>query len=123
VSFYLRDKDALVLFNSNSHVDFSAPTSGDMAGVLLYVDREIGEFTKHEINSDSTSQLNGTVYLPESELLINSNGQMGGPGSCTNYIVGNIIANSGSSLYVDQDWDTCGVPIPPAMSGGVRLVQ
>ena len=123
VTIYLRDKDALVLFNQNSHIDLSAPTSGAMAGVLLYADRNIGEYTKHEINSDSSSQLNGAVYLPESELLINSNGDMGGPGSCTNYIVGNLMMNSDSSLYVGQDWDTCGVPQPDAMSSGVRLVR
>ncbi len=123
VSFYLRDKDARVLFNSNSHVEFSAPTSGDMAGVLLYVDRNIGVLTKHEINSDSTSLLNGSVYMPESELIINSIGQMGGPGTCTNYVVGNLVVNSNSSLYVGQDYATCGVPMPNAMSNGVRLVR
>ena len=123
VSFYMRDTAALVLFNSGSHVELSAPTLGAMAGVLLYVDRDIGELTKHEINSDSTSQLNGAVYMPESELIINSIGQMGGPGSCTNYVVGNLVVNSNSSLYVDQDYATCGVPIPPGFSNGVRLVR
>ncbi len=123
VTIYLRDKDALVLFNSNSHVELSAPTSGAMAGVLLYADRDIGDLTKHEINSDSSSQLNGVVYLPESELMINSNGDMGGPGSCTNYIVGNLMVNSDSTLYVGQDWATCGLPIPPGFSSGVRLVR
>ena len=49
---------------------------------------------------------------------------MGGPGSCTNYIVGNLMMNADSALYVGQDWDTCGVPPPDAMSnGGVRLVR
>ncbi len=123
VSIYLRDKDALVLFNQNSHINLSAPTSGAMAGVLLYADRDIGEYTKHEINSDSSSQLNGVVYLPESELMINSNGDMGGPGSCTNYIVGNLQLNADSSLYVGQDWATCGLPIPPGFSSSVRLVR
>ncbi len=94
-----------------------------MAGVLLYVDRDIGELTKHEINSDSTSRFNGAVYMPESELIINSIGQMGGPGTCTNYVVGNLMLNANSTLYVGQDWATCGVPIPTAMSGGVRLVR
>ncbi len=123
MTIYLRDKDALVLFNQNSHIDLSAPTSGAMAGVLLYADRDIGVLTRHEINSDSSSQLNGAVYLPESELMINSNGDMGGPGSCTNYIVGNLMVNSDSSLYVGQDWATCGLPIPPGFSSSVRLVR
>ncbi len=123
VSFYMRDKDALVLFNQNSHVELSAPVSGAMAGVLLYVDRDIGVLTHHEINSDTTSLLNGAVYMPEAELIINSDGQMGGPGSCTTYVVGNLMVNSGSALYVDQAWATCGVPLPDGMSGGVRLVR
>jgi len=123
VSFYMRDTAALVLFNSQSHVELSAPTSGDMAGVLLYVDRDIGELTKHEINSDSTSQFNGAIYMPESELIINSDGQMGGPGSCTNYVVGNLVVNSHSALYIDQDYATCGVPLPDGISNGVQLVR
>ena len=51
--------------------------------------------------------------MPESELLINSSGQVGGPGTCSNYIVGNLLMNSDSSLYVGQDWANCGLPIPP----------
>ncbi len=124
VSFYMRDKDALVLFNSNSHVELSAPTSGAMQGVLLYADRDISEYTKHEINSDSTSQLNGTVYLPESELIINSIGRMGSPGACTNYVVGNVVVNSDSELYVGQNWAGCGVPFPWTYSStSFRLVR
>ncbi len=123
VSFYMRDEDALVLFNSQSHVELSAPTSGDMAGVLLYVDRDIGVPTHHEINSDSTSQFNGAIYMPESELLINSEGQIGGPGTCTTYVVGNLVVNSDSSLYIDQDYATCGVPLPDGISNGVQLVR
>ena len=122
VSFYIRDAAAQILWNQNSHVDLSAPTSGAMAGVLLYVDRDIDEITQ-EINSDSTSLLNGTIYMPEAELMINSMGQLGGPGTCTNYVVGNLVMNADSSLYVGQDWATCGVPIPPGFSGGVVLVR
>ncbi len=125
VSFYLRDKDALVLFNSLSHVELSAPTTGAMAGVLLFADRDIAEYTYHEINSDSTSQLNGTVYMPNSELIINSKSQLGGPGACTNYVVGNLFVNEGSFLNVHQDYATCGVPMPNEliMSNRVRLVR
>ncbi len=122
VSFYMRDKDALVNFNQNSHVNLSAPTSGDLVGVLLYVDRDIGDVTVHEINSDSSSILNGAVYMPGAELMINSGGEMGGPGSCTNYIVGNLVVNSDSSFNVGQDFDSCGVPLPRGMSN-VRLVR
>ncbi len=124
VSFYLGDKDALTLFNSGSHVELSAPTTGAMAGVLLFADRDIAEYTYHEINSDSTSQLNGTVYMPNSELIINSIGRMGSPGSCTNYLVGNAVVNSDSELYVGQNWAGCGVPIPGAYStANIRLVR
>jgi hypothetical protein len=117
----MRDKDALILFNSNSHVDFSAPTSGDMAGVLLYVDRDISGVT-HEINSNVTSVFNGAIYMPGSELLINSQGQIGSPGICTIYVVGNLVVNSNSSVYLGKDDGTCGVPLPDAFYD-VRLVR
>ncbi len=123
VSIYIRDKDAQILWNQNSHIDLSAPTSGAMAGVLLYVDRDISDITQHEINSDSTSQLNGIIYMPGSELLINSAGQMGGSGSCTNFVVRNVTVNSNSSLYVGQDYDNCGLPLPEVLAERVRLVR
>ncbi len=124
VSFYMRDESALVLFNQNSHVDFSAPTSGDLAGILLYANPDIGVPTKHEINSDSASVLNGTIYAPESELMINSNGQVGGSNQCSNFIVGTLTVNADSSLYMGQDYETCGVPVPNAMlSYSVKLVR
>lgn len=123
VTFYMEDKDALVLFNQNSQVDFSAPTDGDFAGILMYVNREIGELTKHEINSDSTSMINGAVYMPEAELMINSDGQMGGPGACSTYIVGNLYVNADSSLYVDQDFGSCGVPPAGGTGSVVQLVR
>ncbi len=123
VSFYLRDKDALILFNQDSQIVFSAPTSGDMAGVLLYVDRDIGELTQHQINSDTTSQLNGTIYMPESELVINSGDQVGGEGTCTTLVVGNLVVNSDSSFYIGQDMAACGVPSPDGISNRVRLVR
>ena len=90
---------------------------------MLNVDRDIDETMKHVINSDTASVLNGTVYMPESELLINSDGVMGGPGSCTNYVLGNLVVNSDSVLYVGQDWATCGVPLPGGLRNGDRLVR
>ena len=61
--------------------------------------------------------------MPESELMINSIGQMGGPGTCTNYVVGNLVVNSNSTLYVDQDLAACGVPLPDELSNVIRLVR
>ena len=124
VTFYLEDKDATILFNQNSHVDFSAPTIGELAGILIFANPDISDETKHEINSDSGSVLNGTVYAPNSELMINSNGQLGGSDQCSNFLVGNLTVNADSSLFMGQDYETCGVPIPEElMNYSVQLVK
>jgi Flp pilus assembly protein TadG len=119
VFFYMRDKNALILVNSNSHVEFSAPTSGTYAGIVFYASRKITDYVKHEINSDSSSFLNGSIYIPTGQLMINSNGEMGGPGSCMTIIVKDLYVNSYSSLYVDHDFDSCG--LNPASSGKSKV--
>ena len=122
VHFYLNDKDALMNFNSDSTVNFSAPTSGDMAGVLFFMNRDISDEMKHEINSDSSSALSGTVYLPTGDLMINSEGVLGGDGACTIIVVLQLEVNSDSTLSIDDDFDGCGVPVPDSMAI-VRLVR
>ena len=122
VHFYLNDKDALINFNSDSTVDLSAPTDGMMAGILFYSNRGITDESKHEINSDTTSTLSGTIYLPTGDLMINSEGILGGDGACTIIITLQLEVNSDSTLSVDDDFEGCGVPVPDSLAI-IRLVR
>ena len=125
VHFYLRDKDALIHFNSDSTVNFSAPTSGDMSGILFYSDRNIGDEMDHEINSRSSSVLNGVTYLPTGNLAVNSESTLGGANSCIKLITLRLEVNSDSTLHIGDNFGSsgCGVPLPTIMAGAIRLVR
>ncbi len=72
VMFYATDFPAQVVtaegifVGSGASVNFSAPTSGDFEGILMYVDRDLAEADGHYLNiefmSGVTAQLNGALY-------------------------------------------------------------
>ena len=57
-----------------------------MAGILFYQDRDVEDGTVHLINSDSASSLEGTVYLPNGKVMINSGSTLGGSVSYSIFI-------------------------------------
>lgn len=63
VGFYLSGNNASFKFNTQSKVELYAPSSGKMAGILFFSDRNSSERIQ-QINSEFAHQLVGTIYLP-----------------------------------------------------------
>jgi hypothetical protein len=61
--------------DSSSSLEISAPTSGTHAGIVIYQDRKTfsGFFS---LNSDAQSKLEGTIYIPNSPIQMNSSSTM-----------------------------------------------
>ncbi len=110
VVFYLTGTDSRVFFDSNSVVDFSAPTTGDFAGVVLFQDRNFGGL--HRIDSNSNKTFEGALYFPNGELISDSNAAIGGTSPCMMIIAQQIHFNSNAGLEIDFDESACSVPIP-----------
>ncbi len=77
----------------------------------------------HLINSDSASSLEGTVYLPNGEVKINSGSTLGGPASYSIFIAKQYEINSGSSLVLNSDYEDSDVPLPAGLGENSRLVR
>lgn len=122
VSIYLADKDALILINSGSSLDISAPTTGPMAGILFFQDRSTPEMS-HEFNSDATSRLEGVVYLLNGEVTVNSSSQVGGTTPFLSFVARKYNINSDSILTLESDTVSSTVPTPFKDSKHVRLLQ
>ncbi len=117
VFFYLRGSDGYLNFNSGSVVDVSAPTAGQpYEGMLFFQDRNAPPGTVHRFNSDSTTSLEGTVYLPAGEVLINSGSTIGGNASYTSFIARTFNINSDSTLQLNSDYAASPVPVPPGLT-------
>ena len=56
---------------SNSSIDLTPPTSGDYAGMIIYMDRDTGG--EIHIHSNGSIESTGTIYGANSKLHINSN--------------------------------------------------
>ncbi len=112
VTIYLTGTDGYLLFNSGSHVELSASLTGPLAGIVTYQDRTVADGTVHLINSDSASYLEGTVYLPNGKVMINSDSVFGGDADYSIFIAKEYEINSDSTLVMNSDFGGSDVPLP-----------
>ncbi len=97
VTFFLTN-GATLAFNGGANLDLSAPTSGPLAGMLFYADRDdVG--AQHSINGNAGSRLNGAVYLPSSDL--DYRGNYSGANGCTQIVARRVTFSGNSSLTVN----------------------
>ena len=94
----------------NANIVLDAPSSGDNAGLLIYLPQENN--SKVTLNGGSESVIEGTILAPASPILINGNGSSSGFDS---QIIGYTIEVGGSGnvgvLYSDaQNFDSWTMP-------------
>ncbi len=121
VTIYLTGTGGYLEFNSDSTVQLSASLTGEYAGIVVYQDRTVADGTVHLINSDSTSYLEGTVYLPNGKVMINSGATLGGDADYSIFIAKEYEINSDSTLVMNSDFGSSGVPLPSGLTE--HLVQ
>ena len=92
-----------------------------MAGIVVYQDRNVADGTVHLINSNSASYLEGTVYLPNGKVMINSGSTLGGDADYSIFIAKEFEINSDSTLVMNSDFGSSSVPLPTGLSE--HLVQ
>lgn len=123
VFFYLTGATALIDFNSNSDVTFSAPNSGDYEGILFFQDRDDGGV--HRFDSNSSNSFTGVIYLPNAALRSASNTLLTSPSNCLMLIVGTMEFNSNSGMVTAPDPDVCAFDVPEGLylTGRLALRQ
>lgn len=98
VTFFLTG-GASLSYNGGATINLSAPTSGPLAGLLFYADRDdIG--VAHTINGNTGSELNGAIYMPSGDLDYSGNFS-GGGGGCTQIVTRRVTFSGNSSLEVN----------------------
>ena len=122
VMIYLAGLDSTFTANSGSHVELHAVRSGPRAGVVLFGDRDIASVNNHLLNSDSTSIIEGTIYLPKGDLFINSGSTLGAPSPLSLYVVNSFDINSSSHLYLHTEPGNATVPVPGRLQR-IQLVR
>ena len=123
VTIYITGSAEFIL-NSDSHAELSAQTTGPLAGVVIFQDPNVADGTVHLFNSDTTSYLVGTVYLPNGKVMINSGSTLGGPAAFTSFVAKTFEINSDSTLVLNTDYGATDVPALPALGAfQVALIE
>lgn len=105
VAFYLTGANALLSFNSNTQLNFTAPQSGPLAGFVFYQDRNFGG--THQIDSNVAAKLDGVVYFPKATLKSASNATWGASSSCLMVVSHRMEFKSNSGIAMDSDFTKC----------------
>jgi Flp pilus assembly protein TadG len=111
VGFYLAGKDSSFEFAYDSTISLSASTSGDMAGILIFDDRN-GKWDKHRIYSNNARTLLGTIYLPNGSLYIDSQKPIADKSAYTVLVTRTLELHDGPNLVLNSDYESSDVPLP-----------
>jgi Flp pilus assembly protein TadG len=120
--FYITGAAKGTYFGPGSHISLEAPSSGPMAGLLLFEDRNLAQSLKHRITSDDARKLIGTIYLPVGSLLVDSKKPVADQSAYTAIVVKELELNSGPNLILNSDYETTDVPVPEGIAGSSQVI-
>jgi Putative Flp pilus-assembly TadE/G-like len=98
-----------ISLNGNSQANFSAPTSGPLAGILFFQDRSVPSTgASSTISGSSSSTFDGALYFPTTTVTFNGNSSANG----YSIVVANQLSLSGNaSIGANYSSLTTGSPI------------
>jgi len=126
VGFYLTGDDSTIRFFHESFIRLSAPTDGEMAGLLFFEDRDKTTGFNHRISSDNARYLVGTIYMPNGSLTIDANEPIADQSEYTAIVVDQLELDGQPNLVINSNYDLTDVPVPDGIgpqSGVSRLLQ
>jgi len=98
-----------ITLNGNSQANFSAPTSGSLAGILFFQDRSIpAGAAGSTINGNSSSTFDGAIYFATTTVNFNGNSSANG---YSILVADKLVLNGNSSLGSNYTSLTGGSPI------------
>jgi hypothetical protein len=122
VGFYLTgsgtavqlSKDDLSL-SGNITVNFSAPTSGPLAGIAFYQDHSAptGDIT-NTINGNTGTTIDGTLYFGNQNVVINGTNNVSDNLPLT-AVIGNTVTFNGTNTFT-LGWSDPNMPVPPGLA-------
>lgn len=125
VGLYFTGEKSGITISKETSLSLTAPTSGPMAGLLMFQDRSIKrDDVKFEISSDDASVLLGTIYLPRGHLLLGGDKPVAQKSAYTIIVANKIQASAGPTLVLNSDYAATDVPTPNglgSLSGQIAL--
>jgi Flp pilus assembly protein TadG len=96
-----------VFTSQGSNANLTAPTTGTYAGVLLFTDRAMTSTNLNQINGNSQTKLQGTIYMPSVPLIISGSGSsVNQDAAYTAIVAKTLTVNGGGQLRVKADYSS-----------------
>lgn len=115
VGLFLRSQQATLQFAQNSTINLTAPTSGDMAGLLVFEDRTAPIGRQHKITSDNARQLLGTIYMSRGTLVVDAAKPVADQSAYTVIVARALIIKSSANLVMNAMYADTNVPVPEGL--------
>ena len=112
VGLYFTGNGAKMVFDRNTTISLKAPSSGPMAGLLIFSDRHMTRET-FKILSDNARVLLGTIYLPNGELFVETEKAVADLSAYTAIIASTVKMIGEPNLVLNTDYSQSTVPAPP----------
>jgi hypothetical protein len=122
VGFYFTGNNASFLFGSSSIVNIEAPTTGAMAGLVAFQDRNSPE-TDFVVTSNKARKLLGTIYLPNGNLVVDANNKVADESAYTAIVVRRLRLSKGPNLVLNTDYKGTLVPVPEGVGPQASVVR
>ncbi len=98
-----------ITLNGKSQANFSAPTSGTLAGILFFQDRSIpSSGASSTINGNASSTFDGALYFPPTQVTYNGNSSLNG---YSIVVADKLVVNGNAALGSNYSSLTNGSPI------------
>lgn len=121
VSIYLKGLLANIDFLDDAQIALTAPTTGDMAGILFFQDRQ-----SHNIHfwaGDSSTNLHGVIYVPGSKLYSSNVNLITPTRACAVLIANALEFDKASGMSIDLTDAKCRAGLPGPYQRGVVLLD
>ena len=123
VSFFLTGNDATIDVSGGGNLDFSAPTTGDMAGMLFYADRNLVEGLEHNFKGGADVSYEGAIYAPNTDIKFSGNTTGDSTAGWSMFIARKFDGHGNGDMTVNANYGASDVPVPGALKSGSHLVQ
>jgi hypothetical protein len=122
VGLFLTGDNSLLNIARVSSIDLEAPTSGPMAGLLMFEARNQSNAAIHKILSDDARNLLGTIYLSRGRLHVDANNPIADKSAYTAIIARVLTLYGGPNLVLNSNYHMTEVPVPEGIRGAAQPI-
>ena len=115
VGFYFTGEGSRYNFDTTTTISFTAPSTGEMAGLLFYQDPDMKVTLDYEIASINARKLLGTIYLPNGNFKVYAKNRIGEESAYTVIVAKTIDIGAQADLVINSDYASTTVPVPEGL--------